>query len=302
MNTPMDPVEMLKPNTGKPVDQLKYSRAIGCLMYNMTSTRPDIAYVVGRLMLEGYTDASWINYVEDSSSTSGWVFLLGGGAISWASKKQTCSSHWFYYEYEFVALVRLVEELKGLLMVRPHVQQEKLKAVKARLNFEETSQYSELGAPSREETSGNDSDQKMPAACLEALNQDAADCKMVYSTGWVIKNKVCPHIPVVHQVSTTRRTKRKLLSCKFPARELSAPGTAQSPKRIQSLRRKRPITGVPSKSKFQKAKCSIIEDDDNPKPMEARRLIRSRLASAILIYQRGSVCLVMSKRMYQQFS
>ncbi|GJU52704.1 zinc finger, CCHC-type containing protein [Tanacetum coccineum] len=49
VSTHMDPVEKLKPNTGKPVDQLKYSRAIGCLMYAMTSTRPDIAYVVGRL-------------------------------------------------------------------------------------------------------------------------------------------------------------------------------------------------------------------------------------------------------------
>ncbi|GJT78811.1 zinc finger, CCHC-type containing protein [Tanacetum coccineum] len=49
VSTPMDPVEKLKPNTGKPVDQLEYSRAIGCLMYAMTSTRPDIAYVVGRL-------------------------------------------------------------------------------------------------------------------------------------------------------------------------------------------------------------------------------------------------------------
>ncbi|GKF76890.1 zinc finger, CCHC-type containing protein, partial [Tanacetum coccineum] len=51
VSTPMDPVEKLKPNTGKPVDQLEYSRAIGCLMYAMTSTRPDIAYVVGRLSM-----------------------------------------------------------------------------------------------------------------------------------------------------------------------------------------------------------------------------------------------------------
>nr|GEX87480.1 zinc finger, CCHC-type [Tanacetum cinerariifolium] len=49
VSTPMDPVEKLKPNTGKPMDQLEYSRAIGCLMYVMTSTRPDIAYAVGRL-------------------------------------------------------------------------------------------------------------------------------------------------------------------------------------------------------------------------------------------------------------
>nr|GEX99040.1 zinc finger, CCHC-type [Tanacetum cinerariifolium] len=48
-STPMDLVENLKPNTRKPVDQLKYSRAIGFLMYAMTSTRLDIAYAVGRL-------------------------------------------------------------------------------------------------------------------------------------------------------------------------------------------------------------------------------------------------------------
>ncbi|GKG22793.1 hypothetical protein Tco_0388096, partial [Tanacetum coccineum] len=36
------------------------------------------------------TDASWISNTEYNSSTSGWVFLLGGGAVSGASKKQTC--------------------------------------------------------------------------------------------------------------------------------------------------------------------------------------------------------------------
>ncbi|GKB79963.1 zinc finger, CCHC-type containing protein [Tanacetum coccineum] len=49
VSTPMDLVEKIMQNTGKPVDQLEYSRAIGCLMYVMTSTRPDISYVVGRL-------------------------------------------------------------------------------------------------------------------------------------------------------------------------------------------------------------------------------------------------------------
>ncbi|GJS29688.1 zinc finger, CCHC-type containing protein [Tanacetum coccineum] len=78
VRTPMDPVEKLKPNTGKPVDQLEYSRAIGCLMYAMTSTRPDIAYAVGRLsrFTKGNSDASCINHVEDSSSTSGWFVAL----------------------------------------------------------------------------------------------------------------------------------------------------------------------------------------------------------------------------------
>nr|GEZ02628.1 zinc finger, CCHC-type [Tanacetum cinerariifolium] len=150
VSTPMDPVEKLKPNTGKPVDQLEYSRVIGCLMYVMTSIRPDIAYVVGRLsrftsnpsrqhwkeitkvfkylrgtkdyglsyvgypsMLEGYSDASWINHVEDSSSTSGWVFLIRRGSISWASKKQTCITG-STMESEFVALVAAGKEAEWL--------------------------------------------------------------------------------------------------------------------------------------------------------------------------------------------
>ncbi|XP_073220042.1 uncharacterized protein [Cicer arietinum] len=41
-------------------------------------------------VLEGYTDVSWVTYVEDHVFTSGWIFNLGGGAVSWESKKQTC--------------------------------------------------------------------------------------------------------------------------------------------------------------------------------------------------------------------
>ncbi|GKE46404.1 zinc finger, CCHC-type containing protein, partial [Tanacetum coccineum] len=37
-----------------------------------------LSYVGYPSVLEGYLDASRINHVEDSSSTSGWVFLLGG--------------------------------------------------------------------------------------------------------------------------------------------------------------------------------------------------------------------------------
>ncbi|GJT90088.1 hypothetical protein Tco_1078933 [Tanacetum coccineum] len=118
VSTPMDSVEKLKPNTSKPVDQLEYSRAIGCLMYAMSSTRLDIAYAVGRLSKftsnpKAYSDASWINHVEDSSSTSGWMFLLGGGAISWASKKQTCITD-STMESEFVALVAVGKEAEWL--------------------------------------------------------------------------------------------------------------------------------------------------------------------------------------------
>ena len=150
VSTPMDPSEKLLPNLGEPISQLEYSQVIGCLMYAMTSTRPDIAFAVGKLSrytsrpssshwkalrrvlrylkgtmtygiayvgspstLEGYTDASWITNMEDHSSTSGWVFLLGGGAISWASKKQSCITT-STMESEFVALAAAGKEAEWL--------------------------------------------------------------------------------------------------------------------------------------------------------------------------------------------
>nr|GEV76166.1 zinc finger, CCHC-type [Tanacetum cinerariifolium] len=93
VSTPMDPVENIKPNTGKPVDQLEYSRAIDCLMYAMTSTRPDIAYAVGRL--------------------NRWVFLIEGCAISWVSKKQKCITG-STMESEFIALAATGKEAEWL--------------------------------------------------------------------------------------------------------------------------------------------------------------------------------------------
>ncbi|CAM8905937.1 unnamed protein product [Rhodiola kirilowii] len=149
-STLMDPSVKLLPNTGEPVSQLEYSQVIGCLMYAMTSTRPDIAYAVDKLsrytsnpsthnreairrvlkylkgtmnyglvyagfpsVLEGYTDASWITNLEDHSSTSGWVFLLGGGAISWESKKQTCITS-STIESKFIALAAAGKEAEWL--------------------------------------------------------------------------------------------------------------------------------------------------------------------------------------------
>ncbi|GJV74130.1 zinc finger, CCHC-type containing protein [Tanacetum coccineum] len=158
VSTSMDTSEKLMPNNGQAVSQLEYSRVISCLMYVMTCIRPKIAFDVGKvsrytsnpstqhsqaihrvlkylkktmdyrltytgypLVLEGYTDASWISNTEDNSSTSGWVFLLGGGAISWDSKKQTCITS-STMESEFVALSAAGKEakrLKNLLLEIP---------------------------------------------------------------------------------------------------------------------------------------------------------------------------------------
>ncbi|GKD96104.1 zinc finger, CCHC-type containing protein [Tanacetum coccineum] len=158
VSIPMDTSEKLMPNNGQAVSQLEYSRVIGCLMYAMTCTMPDIAFAMGKLsrytsnpgtqhwqaiqrvlkylkkvtdyrlmytsypsVLEGYTDASWINNTKDKFFTNIWVFLLGSGAISWASKKQTCITG-STIENEFVVLAaagKEAEYLKNLILEIP---------------------------------------------------------------------------------------------------------------------------------------------------------------------------------------
>ncbi|GJV21385.1 zinc finger, CCHC-type containing protein [Tanacetum coccineum] len=61
VSTPMDPVEKLKPNTGKPVDHLEYSRAIGCLMY---SIRVNECSCLGEVSFHGLPKSNHASLVQ----------------------------------------------------------------------------------------------------------------------------------------------------------------------------------------------------------------------------------------------
>ncbi|RVW71630.1 Retrovirus-related Pol polyprotein from transposon TNT 1-94 [Vitis vinifera] len=148
--TPVDVTLHLSKNKGESVSQVEYSRVIGSLMYLMSCTRPDIAYAVSKLsrytsnpgakhwqgiirvlkylrftrdyglhytrypaVLEGYSDANWISNVKDSKSHSGYVFTLGGAAVSWKSSKQTVIAR-STMESEFIALDKCGEEAEWL--------------------------------------------------------------------------------------------------------------------------------------------------------------------------------------------
>ena len=109
---------------------IPYAAAVGSLMYAMVATRPDLAYAVGvvsRYMAnpgkrhweavkhilrylrgttdmaltygpeksgipEGYTDSDYAGNPDNRKSTSGYVFMHAGGAISWRSKLQDCTA------------------------------------------------------------------------------------------------------------------------------------------------------------------------------------------------------------------
>ncbi|XP_073121997.1 secreted RxLR effector protein 161-like [Henckelia pumila] len=148
--TPMELGTHLAKNRGEPISQVKYARVIGSLMYLTNCTRPDLAYTVNKLsrftsnpsedhwkalmrvlgylkytssygikytkyhaVLEGYCDANWISDTKYSKSTSGYVFTIGGGAVSWRSSKQTCIAR-STMESEFIALDKAGEEAEWL--------------------------------------------------------------------------------------------------------------------------------------------------------------------------------------------
>nr|ABF93649.1 retrotransposon protein, putative, Ty1-copia subclass [Oryza sativa Japonica Group] len=159
--TPYDPSVLLRKNRRIARDQLRYSQIIGSLMYLASATRPDISFAVSKLsrfvsnpgddhwqalervmrylkgtmsygihytgypkVLEGYSDSNWISDPDEIKATSGYVFTLGSGAVSWKSCKQTILTR-STMEAELTALDTATVEaewLRELLMDLPAVE------------------------------------------------------------------------------------------------------------------------------------------------------------------------------------
>ena len=126
VHNPIVPREKLqKDEDGIRIDSTYYKQIVGSLMY-LTNTRPDVMFVVGLISrymehptkihlqavrkilrylkgtvdygvfykkegneeLVAYTYSDYAGDLNDRKSSSGYVFLLSSGAISWLSKKQ----------------------------------------------------------------------------------------------------------------------------------------------------------------------------------------------------------------------
>ncbi|RVW29447.1 Retrovirus-related Pol polyprotein from transposon TNT 1-94 [Vitis vinifera] len=119
---------------------IPYSSVVGSLMYAQVCTRPDIAFVVGMLgrylsnpgsqhwkaakkvlrylqgtkdlmltyqrtsLLDvvGFCDADFAGCIDDKKSTTGYIFMMAGGVVSWKSVKQTLTTS-STMEAEYVA-------------------------------------------------------------------------------------------------------------------------------------------------------------------------------------------------------
>lgn len=138
------------------IDVKLYQEKVGTLLYAAISTRPDIAYEVNRraqhmqtptvadgracdrvlrylagtkslgllfgrgggsATLSAYADADWGSDPSDRKSITGWVAMLGGDPVSWASKKQkvVAQSSCEAELYAEAAAMNELQWLRGLL-------------------------------------------------------------------------------------------------------------------------------------------------------------------------------------------
>ncbi|KAL6340144.1 hypothetical protein AAG906_040580 [Vitis piasezkii] len=87
--------KMQCPSNNMEREQMKkipYASAVGSLMYTQTCTRSYINFVVGmlgRYQNCHYSDSDYGGCLDSLKSTSGFVFMLANGAISWKSEKQS---------------------------------------------------------------------------------------------------------------------------------------------------------------------------------------------------------------------
>ncbi|PRQ43601.1 putative RNA-directed DNA polymerase [Rosa chinensis] len=125
MNPIVPGVKLGRDGGGVRVNETYFKQIVGSLMY-ITASRPDLMFVVslisrfmsqptelhfqaakrvlrylketvnygifykkeGNNKLIAYTDSDYVGDLEDRKSTSGYVFMLSGGVVSWSSKKQ----------------------------------------------------------------------------------------------------------------------------------------------------------------------------------------------------------------------
>ena len=148
VSTPADPNVKLQKNDGcsKQVNSRQYQSMVGSLLHAARATRPDIAQAVGVVSkfnakpteahltavkrifryikgtvhlslqyqakggkLVGYSDSDWANNLDDRHSTTGNVFMMSGGAISWISQKQATVAL-STAEAEYIALGSATQE------------------------------------------------------------------------------------------------------------------------------------------------------------------------------------------------
>lgn len=142
------------------MSRVPYASTVGSLMFAMICTRPDIAHAVGVVsrymanpgrehwnvvkrilryikgtssvalcyggldfIVKGYVDSDCAGDLDKSKSTTGYVFTLIGGAVSWVSKLQSVVAN-STTEAEYVAATQASKEAVWLKMIMEELEHE----------------------------------------------------------------------------------------------------------------------------------------------------------------------------------
>jgi hypothetical protein len=79
----------------------------------------------------GYCDADWGGDLEDRRSTTGFVFMIGGGAISWSSKQPTIALS--ITESKYMANMQAIKEsmwITKLMMDLGYMEEKKVMVIR----------------------------------------------------------------------------------------------------------------------------------------------------------------------------
>ncbi|WVZ04689.1 hypothetical protein V8G54_018035 [Vigna mungo] len=129
--TPMDDTDKLSTSSGTPLpDPSSYHRLLGRLIY-LTTTRPDISYVVHHLSQfmsaptsthsqAAFSDSDWAGFLDTRYSVTGFSVYLGDSLVSWRSKKQPIVSR-SSLEAEYRALATTTCELQCVPRAHKHI-------------------------------------------------------------------------------------------------------------------------------------------------------------------------------------
>ncbi|KAG8482498.1 hypothetical protein CXB51_024223 [Gossypium anomalum] len=100
------------------MSHVPYFSVVGSLMYAMVCSGPDLSYAFGRIKdgVIGYVDADFAEDLDRRRSITGYIFIIGGCAISWKATLQTTVAS-STTEAEYMAITEACKEaiwLQGL--------------------------------------------------------------------------------------------------------------------------------------------------------------------------------------------
>ena len=247
-------------------ERKRYQGMTGSIMFSMVETRPDIAFATSiasrfaknpdhqhteavktilrylkgsrereitysgqeKLLVQGYSDSDWAGDKESRKSTSGFIFMLNGGPVSWCSKKQATVAL-SSTEAEYIALTLAAKEatwlrllLNELGLLQPDQQHALIKVFKN--NKSAQAIHNDLGIERGEEDESKSRSEKHPIVIpLKGDNQGSI--ALAYNPVFHSRTK---HIDIQHHYIRDEVASKRIDLSYVPTDQMIADGLTKA--------------------------------------------------------------------------